>query len=134
MAKLSVPNAGNPFKTAVVAGASFTIGDEDSNAITVNVQLKDQYGDDLEERTTVKWWLFGDANGDTLATAISTGVTAGTDGWVKEVTAGQHGFAGCESDGDLDLVLTKSSGAQTVYLGIDMPDGSRAISGAITFA
>jgi hypothetical protein len=116
-----------------VGGATFTVGAETSNAITINVQVRNQWNRPQNVRTGVEWIIFGDANGDSLATAL-TGVAAGTDGWCRELVTGLTGIAGTEADGDLDLVLTKSSGAATVYLGIKLSDGTWAISGPATFA
>lgn len=123
-------NDENPFKTSLVGDAEFTVGADAGTTLTINVQLKDQWGGDLSERAMVDWVLFGDADGDTLATA-ATGVAAGTDGWVSQTVTGLRGVAGCESDGDLDIVITKS-GAFTGYLGIRLSDGTYAISTVIT--
>lgn len=132
--KPRVANKNNPYSQVKVGGASFTVGAEVSNAITVNIQLKDGDGVDLAVRGHVgRWYLSDDANGDTIATAI-TSVAAGTDGVVKSSTTGQEGWATSEADGDLDMVFTLSSGAKTVYLVLIMPDGTLVISTAITFA
>ena len=120
-------------KIGVTGAAGFTVGAEASNAVTVNVQLRDQYVRDIKQRAVVDWFIFGDANGDSLATAL-TSVAAGTDGWVNQTVTGLRGQAGSESDGDIDFVLTKASGAATVYLGIRTDTGEIAISGPIVFA
>jgi hypothetical protein len=133
MPEYPLRKARNPAAVGLVGGADFTIGAEDTNAITVNIQLKNQWGKNLAYRAMIDWVLFGDANGDTLPTAL-TSVAAGTDGWVSSTVTGLRGVAGCEADGDLDMVFTLSSGARTVYLGIRLSDGTYAISDAITFA
>lgn len=116
--------------------ASFTIGTEAANAITVNVQLSDAAGDDLAAQRKVDWYLSSDSAGDTLeATGPDTSVAAGTDGMVAVLEANNSaGFAVCESDGDLDFVITHAGGADTYYLNIVFPDGTRSTSAAITFA
>lgn len=123
----------SPFKSSVVGGASFTIGAEGSNAITVNVQLTGQYGRDLTQRARVGWYLSADANGDALASAVDS-VAAGTDGIVVSNTTGLHGWAVSEADGDIDLVITEADATPTVYLVIVLPNGSLAVSSAIVFA
>lgn len=128
-----VRNQNQPVKIGIVGGATFTVGTEDSNAVTINVQLRDQYNRPVTQRAMVDWVILGDANGDSLATAL-TSVAAGTDGWVSQLVTGLHGRAMSESDGTIDLVLTKASGAATVYLGIRTDTGDIAISGPATFA
>ncbi len=115
--------------------ASFTIGTEAGDAITVNVQIKDAHGNDLAAKYVVHAFLSDNADGDgVVGTAASGGIAAGTDGAVliAEV-AGKISLVQCEADGDLDLVITHS-GAKTCYLGIIMPNGKTVMSGAITFA
>jgi hypothetical protein len=125
----------NPFKTSAYATATFTIGTETSNAITVNVQLKNQSRNNAAERGFVHWFLSDDAAGDTLtATAPDGGVAVGTDGWLAQLVTGKVGVALSEADGDLDVVVTHAAGAKTVYLNLVMPDGTVVTSTAITFA
>lgn len=118
----------------VEIAASFAIGTEQANAITVTVQLSDRRnGGDMSERVGVAWYLSSDANGDAIATAPSSGIAIGTDGLLIEWTANVAGFAVSEADGDIDVVLTEA-GAGTWYLVLVMPDGKLYPSGAITFA
>lgn len=125
--------AESPFQAGLVGGATFTIGADTGTTLTVNIQLKDQWGGDLAERAMVDWVLFADASGDALLASAVTGVAAGTDGWCRELVTGLVGIAGCESDGDLDLVITKT-GALTAYLGLRLSDGKYAISSVITMS
>ena len=115
--------------------ASFVIGTEDTNAITVNIQLKDGAGDDLVNVAAVPFYLANDAAGDTpTSSAPDGGIAAGTDGTLIEWANNLSGMAISESDGDIDIVLTHAAGAKTCYLVLIMPSGKRVISGAITFA
>lgn len=123
----------SPYHSTLVGSASFTVGAEAADAITVAVQLKGQNLRDLAARGHVDWYLSGDANGDSLATAASGGVAAGTDGVVASTITGRAGFAVSEADGDIDFAITDTS-ARTLYLVIRLPDGSLAVSGAVTFA
>lgn len=125
----------SPYYSNLVGNATFTIGTETANVITVAVLLKTTGGDTLAIRGVVHWILFDDATGDTVtATAPDGGVAAGTNGWSLAIVAGKHGIAGTEASGTLDLAITHAAGAKTVYLGIILPDGSRVISNAIVFA
>lgn len=113
---------------------SYTIGTEATNAITVNVQVKDGNGGDLAERKALPYYLATNATGDTVATtAPNGGLAVGTDGQVIEWTANISGMYITESDGDCDIVIT-DSGTPTFYLVSVLPNGSLAVSDAITFA
>lgn len=129
-----IADAKNPYCPFPVSDASFTVGAEDTNAITVNVQLKANSGLDTSERTNLRWYLSGDASGDTLTGTAADSVAAGTDGMVNTTTTGKAGNATCEADGDIDFVVTYTSGALTVYLVLVLPSGRLVVSDAITFA
>lgn len=112
----------------------YTIGTEATNAITVNIQVKDGGGGDVAERKCLAWYLSDDANGDSIAgSAPDGGIAAGTDGLLIEWTANLAGVYTTEADGDMDFVITES-GVDTWYLVTVLPNGSLAASGAITFA
>ena len=119
---------------------AFTIGAEDTNAITVNLQVNfgrnDNDGDALpiDHVAHLDWYLSDDSAGDgVVATAPSGGVAGGTDGAVVPLVTGKAGFCTTESDGDVDFVITET-GADTFYLVIRLPNGRLAVSDAITFA
>lgn len=126
-------NKENPWECGVVNNASFTIGAETANAITVNIQFKDR-NQNVTERVAVQAYLSDDANGDSVAASAPTSVAAGADGVYIPLVAGKHFTLISEADGDMDLVVTLSSGADTWYLVLIMPDGSLKVSGALTFA
>ena len=123
----------NPWAVGVANNASFTIGAETANAITVNIQFKDKLKD-VAERVSVTAYLSDDANGDSVAGTAPTSVAAGTDGVYIPIVAGKCFQLISEADGDMDLVVTLSSGADTWYLILIMPDGSLVASEALTFA
>lgn len=115
-------------------GAAFTIGDEDTNAINVGIQLNDGNGAALAVRGSVFAYLSDDENGDSIAaTAPSGGWAIGTDGLLIPVVANKAAQLVSESDGDIDITITESS-ADTFYLVIVLANGKLAVSGAITFA
>jgi hypothetical protein len=118
-----------------IGGATFTIGAEGTNAITVNIQLTDYNGDDISYVGCVHAFLSDAATGIGISsTGPDTSVAAGTDGAVIIIETAVLAFLlQSEADGDIDLVLTETSTA-TWYLVIVLPDGSQAVSGAITFA
>lgn len=123
-----------------LASASFSIGSEAANAITVAVQLLDEDGNDMVSIQGVKAYLSSDAAGGTLEPDSATlSITAGTDGIAIPLAdtdgiGSTAAFLVSEADGDIDVVITQTSGADTHYLNLIMPDGSIVTSGAITFA
>lgn len=128
---------GNPAidKSAQVATATYTIGAETTNAITVNVQLKDAQGKDLAVRNAVHAYLSNDATGDTIESASAgLSVAAGTDGLIIETATDNCFLMISESDGDIDVVVTETTGANTMYLVLVMPDGRIVPSAVLTFA
>ena len=112
----------------------FTIGAENTNAINVGIQLVNRdNGNELAERVALQWYLAADANGDTIASAPSSGIAIGTDGLLIEHTNNIAGKIISEADGDIDVTLTEST-AKSFYLILIAPDGKLYPSGAITFA
>lgn len=117
-----------------VQSASFSIGAEASNAITVSIQLKDALGRDCAIRQSVSAYLSSDANGDSVEAASATlSVAGGTDGSTIELATDNCFLLVSEADGDIDVVITETVGANTFYLNLVMPDGRIVTSGAITF-
>lgn len=128
---------GNPAidKSAQVATATYTIGAEAANAITVNVQLKDAQGKDLAVRNAVHAYLSNDATGDTIeSSSAGLSVAAGTDGLIIETATDNCFLMISEADGDIDVVVTETTGANTMYLVLVMPDGRIMPSAVLTFA
>lgn len=115
--------------------ATYTIGAEASNAITVNIQLTDAQGKDLAIRNAVHAYLSNDATGDTIeAASVGLSVAAGTDGLVIELATDNCFLLVSEADGDIDVVVTETTGANTMYLVLVMPDGRIIPSAVLTFA
>ena len=120
------------FFDGMPTSASFTVGAEAGDVINVAVQLKGIGGADLNVRSTLSFYLSADANGDGIGTAPSSGIAIGTDGLMSEFTANLAGLVTSEADGDIDINFSEA-GALTLYLVLVLPNGKRAISGAITF-
>lgn len=116
------------------ASATFVVNAEDTNAITVNVQILDAAGVDMATAVALQWYLADDTLGlDRAVTAPDGGAAAGTDGSLHISTTGMAGGLTTEADGDFDIIFTEAA-ADTWYLVIVMPNGSLQISEAITFA
>jgi len=133
-----INDAGAQALSNQVASAVFTVGAEAGEAITVSVQFKDGAGVDMASAVGCIGYLSADAAGQSAASSANLSVAAGTDGFVQELvdSATQNNYlCTSEADGDLDVVVTDASGgALTNYLVLVLPNGSLAISGAITFA
>lgn len=118
-----------------IASAAFVIGAEAGNVINVGIDLKDVRGASLGVRTSVLAYFSDDANGDSVvATAPSGAVAIGTDGVLVDIGAAKKNFIlHSEADGDIDINITEA-GVKTMYLVLVLPNGTHAVSGAITFA
>lgn len=132
MTTTKLPAKDSPYAVGGVNRASFVIGAEASNIINVGIQFKDGVQDSV--RACVMCYLSSDANGDSVVATAPTTVAIGTDGLLIPLVAGKAFMCTSESDGDVDINITLSSGAATYYLVLVMPDGSLVVSGAITFA
>jgi hypothetical protein len=115
-------------------GVTFTIGTEAANAINVAMQVTSG-GSDMAEIGVYQVYLSDASTGIGISgTAPATSVAVGTDGAVIVTqTAKLAWVLQTEADGDVDLTITDTTGA-TWYMVVVMPDGSLAVSGAITFA
>lgn len=130
-----MPAKGSPFRARCAFNhAEFTIGDESSNIITAGIQLQTAEHQDIAERAHVRFYLSDDANGDSVIATGVTSLAAGTDGHYRALVAAKSGILVSEADGDIDLAIEFTGGAKTVYLVLEMPDGSLLVSDAITFA
>lgn len=116
------------------AGASITVGAENTNVRAIAIQLKDGQGKDLAVRAAVDIAVFADANGDAfVATGGSTGIAIGTDGALLPIVAKKLFRAVSEADGDIDLSWT-DTGTETAFLGVILPNGKLVMSSALTNA
>lgn len=114
--------------------AAFTVGSETGNTITIAVQINDGASSPaaIAKRQGLFWYLSSDSTGDTLATAPTGGIAAGTDGTLIETLDNQAGYVITEADGDADFVLT-DSGTNNFYLNIVMPNGDIKTSAVASF-
>jgi hypothetical protein len=118
----------------IAVTAVYTISAEDTDVITVNVQLSDGNGDDEVESTTVWGFLSGDSGGDGIVgTAPTGGIAGGTDGTiVAEPVDNKMFLTESEADGDMDFVI-EDNGDNSFYMVLIMPNGRRIVSGEIDF-
>jgi len=128
MMSQGVNTAGEP----PVAGATITVGAEDTNVREITIQLTDAQGNDITTRQAVHIGVFLDANPDAfVTTGGSTGIAIGTDGALLAIIAKKLFLAVSEADGDIDLTWT-DTGTEAAYLGVILPDGRIIMSSALT--
>lgn len=112
----------------------FTVGAEATNTIVVSLKVLDGNGQPTTVRKALNWYLSDHANGSSLAASAPSGtVAAGTNGLLIQTIAKKAGLVVCTPGGDMDVSIGEA-GASTWYLVVVLPNGSLAISPAITFA
>lgn len=112
----------------------FTIGAEAADTINVAVQLKDARNNAVARVVGCKCYLATAATGIGLGTATTSAIVIHTNGTLLDITkTGQVFSVVTDASGrfDVDLIQTATP---TVYLVVIMPDGSIAVSSAITWA
>jgi len=115
-----------------VAGCSFQIGSEASDAIDVTIQFEDSEGTSISEKRLVRAWIGDAVEGVEAATAPSGGVAVQTGGLLQTVTTGKHLLVITDATGAAVIRLSES-GTPTFYLMVEF-DGKVFSSSGITFA
>lgn len=117
-----------------------SIGAESGDTRIVSLQFMDKNGNDMAKKCAVMAYLSSNSGGDTLEADSSTlTIAASTDGIVAPLAAvdgvGHTVFMiVSENDGDADVSIAQTSGADTFYLNIILPNGEVFNSDVITFA
>lgn len=121
-----------------VEDAVITVGAEESNVVTVTVQVVDPAGDPIGRQTTVEFFVCSDADCHTIA-AISNTVIAedvGSDAVIlKAITAAAHLLVVTDDTGEAVLTITQNPGATaTAYCSVMLPNGTYVVAeDAISF-
>lgn len=112
----------------------FTVGVEASNIINVAMVFKNGAGQTQAVPKSGLLYLSTDSTGLTPATTPpQTSLAAGTNGKLTKWTANLSGFFVTTAAGLLDVNIT-DTGTPTFYVVIVLPNGSLAVSGAVTFS
>jgi hypothetical protein len=121
--------------TTGIFGVTFVVGAEGGDIINVGIQFTDADGTDVAELVVATAYLSDDIAGvDISAAAPDTAVIAGTDGIILAVhTTDLVLLIQSEADGHFDLSLDETS-TGTWYAVVVLPNGTLAVSAAITFA
>ncbi len=122
--------------TGGVASVVYVIGAEAGNHINVGVQLVDVAGTNVAELVAVNAYLSDDVTGIGIsAAAPDVDTLIGTDGAFLVVhTADLAWLVQSEADGHIDIDINDVTGTPTWYLVVILPNGTLAVSAAITFA
>lgn len=108
-----------------------TVGDEDSNEISVTAQVRDVQGNDLAGRFLLRVWLADAANGGLCATAPNGGVTISTGTTLETITANKYYLVITDADGTA-VIDVSDTGTPTLYVHVEL-DGVVYASDAVTF-
>lgn len=116
-------------------GVAFVVGAEDNDVINVAIQVNDGHGDPVEVSKALHFYLANDAGGGVPTETDPDGgiVTGSAGGAIVFSSDPAAGILISEDDGSVDIDI-EESGAGTWYLVVVLPNGSLAVSGAITFA
>lgn len=115
-------------------GVKFSAGAEAANVINLAIQLLASDGSDLVGRGVIDFYLSDDMYGNTCA-STAEGLAIGTDG----IIIGGHASLNSitilsEADGDIDIDITESTGADVYYAVVILPGGKKIVSDQIVFA
>ncbi len=121
--------------TIGISGVDFVVGAEGGDIINVGIQFTDADGTDVAVIGVATVYLSDVSTGIGItATAPDTAVIAGTDGAVLAVVVTDKVLLfQSEADGHIDLSLDETS-TGTWFAVVVLPNGTLAISAAITFA
>jgi hypothetical protein len=118
-----------------IADATFVVGTQAGDQITVTVQLKDSTGSNLIVRGNVLAYISNDVNGDTI---VSSGTFTGiyfNNGLAIPITPGTtKAFMLTSGSNGAVNVIAEDTGTSTMYLIVVLPNGLLKASTAITFA
>jgi hypothetical protein len=124
----------NPFHTSLWSHVDFTIGAEVANAIDVTVSLKDKVGGAELAQDTAAWCFISDDPDGVSVSAAPDSVTAQDGIMLVPYTASQAFLVASNGNSTtFEIRITEAGGADTFYLVVIQPDGTYAISNAITF-
>lgn len=113
---------------------------EDTDARTMSFQFVDRAGREMQKMVSGIGYISSDPTGATLEPASATlSIAAGTDGELSSLSAsnvvGLQVFVWTtEADGDLDITVTQTSGADLHYINLCLPNGDIFTSTVLTFA
>ena len=114
--------------------ATITVGSADTATVTASIQLKDADGDDMASSVAVFAYLSTEATGTTVNGVTSTTELAiGSDGELTVLITDVLYVLNSETDGDIDVTLGYTTGAEDFYLVLILPNGKKVVSTKFEF-
>ncbi|MFN3077794.1 MAG: hypothetical protein ABT940_13130 [Alphaproteobacteria bacterium] len=115
---------------------------EGSNARTVQLQLYDREGREMQKRAWCMAYLSSASDGSALEAVSATLTLAAADtgvgivGLLSAANSAGHSvlFLVGDSTGKVNFKITQTSGADTFYVVVCLPNGDIYVTPAITFA
>jgi hypothetical protein len=119
-------------KLNLAAGISWTVGTENTNVVRVTVQVKNENGDNLAQKTAMRFYLTSDAAGLVPAVLTSAAAAGASGAVVDEAVNG--GVVITTATGLAILSLTDTTASLTRYVNLILPSGEIVTSPAVVWA
>jgi hypothetical protein len=119
-------------KLSLAASVKWTVGAENTNVCLVTLQVKNENGDNLAQKTAMRFYLTSDAAG-LVPAVLTSAAAAGASGAVVD-GAINGGVVITTATGLAILSLTDTTASLTRYVNLILPSGEIVTSPAVVWA
>jgi hypothetical protein len=119
-------------KLSLAASVTWTVGAENTNVCLVTLQVKNENGDNLAQKTAMRFYLTSDAAG-LVPAVLTSAAAAGASGAVVD-GAVNGGVVITTATGLAILSLTDTTASLTRYVNLILPSGEIVTSPAVVWA
>lgn len=119
-------------KFSLAASVTWTVGAENTNVCLVTLQVKNENGDNLAQKTAMRFYLTSDAAG-LVPAVLTSAAAAGASGAVVD-GAVNGGVVITTATGLAILSLTDTTASLTRYVNLILPSGEIVTSPAVVWA
>jgi hypothetical protein len=119
-------------KLSLAASVTWTVGAENTNVCLVTLQVKNENGDNLAQKTAMRFYLTSDAAGLVPAVLTSAAAAGASGAVVDEAVNG--GVVITTATGLAILSLTDTTASLTRYVNLILPSGEIVTSPAVVWA
>jgi len=119
-------------KLSLAASVTWTVGAENTNVCLVTLQVKNENGDNLAQKTAMRFYLTSDAAGLVPAVLTSAAAAGASGAVVDEAING--GVVITTATGLAILSLTDTTASLTRYVNLILPSGEIVTSPAVVWA
>jgi hypothetical protein len=119
-------------KLSLAASVTWTVGAENTNVCLVTLQVKNENGDNLAQKTAMRFYLTSDAAG-LVPAVLTSAAAAGASGAVVD-GAINGGVVITTATGLAILSLTDTTASLTRYVNLILPSGEIVTSPAVVWA